>query len=133
MDSPEDAEEVVSFFAKKPLRQPVTVTVLHVVPFMEPARRFGISMPEEFRKELVVQGEKFADEVAARLSKLGYSAKSLAMLGEPSVAILEKASALKAELIAMRSHSRGAISRFFIGSVSHAVLHQAKCSVLLIK
>ncbi|MFQ5993034.1 MAG: universal stress protein [Nitrospiraceae bacterium] len=133
VDSPEDAEAVVAFFAKKPLRQTVTVTVLHVVPFMEPVRRVGIFMPEEFRKELVVQGEKCANEVAARLSKLGYSTKSIAVVGLPSVAILEKASAVNADLIAMRSHSRGAISRFFIGSVSHAVLHQAKCSVLLIR
>ncbi len=133
VESPEDAKAVTAFFAKKPFKETVKVTALHVIPFAQPAWPVGVMLPESFRKEMVSEFTKFANEVATQLSSAGYPANGLAILGTPSVAILEKASAIEADLIVMRTQSRPAISRFFLGSVSHTVVHQANCSVLLIK
>ena len=52
-------------------------------------------------------------------------------LGNPSKEILDEANAWNADLIVMGSHGRGWLGRTFIGSVSDAVVHQAKCSVLV--
>jgi nucleotide-binding universal stress UspA family protein len=54
-------------------------------------------------------------------------------LGKPSQAIVETASSWDADLIVMGSHGRGFWERLTLGSVSNAVVHQAPCSVLIVK
>jgi nucleotide-binding universal stress UspA family protein len=54
-------------------------------------------------------------------------------LGKPSQAIVETASSWDADLIVMGSHGRGFLERLTLGSVSNAVVHQAPCSVLIVK
>ena len=49
--------------------------------------------------------------------------------GLPREAILEEAESWKADLIVMGSHGYGAWRGFLLGSVSRAVVAQAKCSV----
>lgn len=51
------------------------------------------------------------------------------MEGSPKTAILEEAELWNADLIIVGSHGYGAIDRFLLGSVSHAVSLHAKCSV----
>ena len=49
--------------------------------------------------------------------------------GSPASLILEKAYEWKADLIVMGAHGRSALGRFFFGSVSQKVLHEANCVV----
>ncbi|HYV00207.1 MAG TPA: universal stress protein [Pyrinomonadaceae bacterium] len=51
------------------------------------------------------------------------------LLGLPREAILEEAERWKADLIVLGSHGYGAWRGFLLGSVSRAVVAQAKCSV----
>jgi len=51
------------------------------------------------------------------------------LLGIPREAILEEADRWEADLIVMGSHGYGAWRGFLLGSVSRAVVTQAKCSV----
>jgi len=51
------------------------------------------------------------------------------LLGLPREAILEEAESWKADLIVLGSHGYGAWRGFLLGSVSRAVVAQAKCSV----
>ena len=51
------------------------------------------------------------------------------LLGLPREAILEEAERWKADLIVVGSHGYGAWRGFLLGSVSRAVVTQAKCSV----
>ncbi|MGE0132989.1 MAG: universal stress protein [Blastocatellales bacterium] len=48
--------------------------------------------------------------------------------GSPATAIIEKADQWKPDLIVVGSHGRNALGRFFFGSVSQKVLHEAHCS-----
>lgn len=48
-------------------------------------------------------------------------------------AIIENAANWDADLIVMGSHGRGSVERFFLGSVSLAVLAQAHCSVAIVR
>ena len=53
--------------------------------------------------------------------------------GSPKSVILEEAEKFGADLIIVGSHGAGAIERFLLGSVSHAVSLHAKCSVEIVR
>ena len=59
----------------------------------------------------------------------GWDVKSESATGSPATVIIEKADAWGADLIVVGSHGRSALGRFFFGSVSQKVLHEAHCSV----
>lgn len=53
--------------------------------------------------------------------------------GKPKGVILEEAEKFGADLIIVGSHGYGALERFLLGSVSHAVALHAKCSVEIVR
>jgi len=57
------------------------------------------------------------------------SATGVVLVGMPREAILEEAERWQADLIVMGSHGYGAWRGLLLGSVSRAVVTQAKCSV----
>lgn len=58
---------------------------------------------------------------------------SVVELGRPAQVIIDTADTWNADLIVVGSHGRGFWGRLTLGSVSDAVLHHAKCSVLVVK
>lgn len=74
---------------------------------------------------------QLAMEAANRLHQMapGWTAKAELSLGSPASQILEKAEQWKPDLIVMGAHGRTALGRFFFGSVSQKVLHEASCPV----
>ena len=56
---------------------------------------------------------------------------ALILLGMPVESILTHAQKQKTDLILMGSRGRQGVTRFVLGSVSHAVLHQAPCPLLV--
>jgi nucleotide-binding universal stress UspA family protein len=71
-----------------------------------------------------------AMRAAARLRELkpSWEVKAEVGAGSPATVIIEKADEWKPDLIVVGSHGRGAMGRFFFGSVSQKVLHEAHCS-----
>jgi len=59
----------------------------------------------------------------------GWDVKSESGAGSPSTVIIEKADEWGADLIVVGSHGHTALGRFFFGSVSQKVLHEARRSV----
>jgi nucleotide-binding universal stress UspA family protein len=57
----------------------------------------------------------------------------LAVLGEPSLAIIETAAELKADMIIMGTHGRSGIKRAFLGSVVEKIIREADCAVMVVK
>lgn len=55
------------------------------------------------------------------------------VVGSPSRAVVETAGEWKADLIVMGSHGRGFWQRVYLGSVSNSVVHNAPCSVLVVR
>ncbi|HKC89031.1 MAG TPA: universal stress protein [Blastocatellia bacterium] len=59
----------------------------------------------------------------------GWDVKSESGAGSPATVIIEKADEWEADLIVVGSHGHTALGRFFFGSVSQKVLHEARRSV----
>jgi nucleotide-binding universal stress UspA family protein len=72
-----------------------------------------------------------ATRAASRVheSRLGWKVKAEVSVGSPASVIIEKADEWKPDLIVLGAHGRSALGRFFFGSVSQKVLHEANCAV----
>jgi nucleotide-binding universal stress UspA family protein len=53
--------------------------------------------------------------------------------GSPAATVLAKADQWKPDLIVVGSHGRTAAGRFFLGSVSHKIVSEARCSVRVVR
>jgi nucleotide-binding universal stress UspA family protein len=82
---------------------------------------------------------KLADDATAYAAKVLRDKNPLLIIttavidGSPKSAILEEAETFGADLIVVGSHGYGAVDRFMLGSVSHAVSLHAKCSVEIVR
>ena len=133
IDVQEDADAVLSFFKKNPFREACSITVLHVIPMVDPVWPVGAMVPAEFRNEMRSYAEKFTQVLCLEFERLGHQAKGLAIEGAPSVTIVEEIRKTKPDILVMRPQSQSGVSRFFLGSVSHSVVHNTDCSILLVR
>ncbi len=133
IDSQEDSNAVLNFFKKKPFREACSVTVLHVIPMVDPVWPVGAMIPQDFRKEMKSYAEKFTQVLCVELERLGHQANGVAVEGAPSVTIVEEVKKTMPDLLVMRPHRHSTVGRFFLGSVSHSVVHHTDCSILLVR
>jgi nucleotide-binding universal stress UspA family protein len=63
----------------------------------------------------------------------GLSISTKVVIDFPKEGILKEAELFDADLIVMGSHGQSALSRFLLGSVSHAVALHANCSVEIVR
>jgi nucleotide-binding universal stress UspA family protein len=84
------------------------------------------------------------DQVRARRAQLaqtlvergrteGVAVSFLVWEGDPGNMIVEAAEAERADMVLVGSHGRGAVGRFFLGSVSDHVVRHAPCPVLVVR
>lgn len=126
-----DAEAAIRFLGLKPFREPVELVLFTVLPPTRPLWPAGAAAVEALEQRALQSAQDFIDDITGRLRTLGYEARGTAALGSPSVAILEQAEKLRPELILVGSRGRSGVTRFVLGSVSHALLHQTRCPVLI--
>jgi nucleotide-binding universal stress UspA family protein len=125
-----DAESAIRFLQLKPFHDAVEVTLLTVLPLTQPPWPVDAPAAEKLEEQALQSARDYIDGVAERLRALGYDAHGIAVLGTPSAMILQEAIKLRADLILMGTRGRQGITRFVLGSVSHAVLHKMPCPVL---
>lgn len=127
----EDAEAVVEFLTARPFLEAVEIVILTVLllPLLWPS---GIETAESVNKKIGEAARQCVDDVASRLGKIGYRATSAVREGRPETVISGWASEPGADLILVGARRRGKAERLLLGSVSHAVLQSAPCSVLVI-
>jgi nucleotide-binding universal stress UspA family protein len=113
----------------------VTAVETPVIVGMEPWAATPLYF-EELEKSVKAGAKSVLDSA---LSKLSLTAdKTLKLGGEviegpPSQMIVDEAEEWGADLIVMGSRGLGAWNRLFLGSVSSAVVHHAKCSVEIVR
>ena len=77
--------------------------------------------------------EEYLASVASRLRGAGVSVDSITPGSEPATAIVDEAAKDPGTLIAMSSHGRSGLARWWMGSVADKVLHMADNPLLLIR
>jgi nucleotide-binding universal stress UspA family protein len=121
-----DAEAAMRFLQLKPFHDAVELTLLTVLPSTEPPWPGDTAASTE----ILEKQTDYIEGVAARLRAIGYQAHGVAVIGAPSTMILQEATTLRSDLILMGTRGRQGMTRFVLGSVSHAVLHKTPCPVL---
>jgi nucleotide-binding universal stress UspA family protein len=127
----DDAEAAVRFLQLKPFHEAVGVTLLTVLPWTEPP--WPRDSAAAAATEVLEKQADYIEGVAERLRAIGYQAHGVAVVGTPSTMILQQATTLQSDLILMGTRGRQGITRFVLGSVSHAVLHKTPCPVLVVR
>lgn len=133
VEHPLDAEWTVEFLSHMPFHGTPHLTVLHVIPFAQPILPIGALLPDSWKKELQTGGDHLTKDVTDKLISLGYSVESIVEPGAPSSVIQKQISRLHPQLVLMCTPGRSPLQRLVQGSVSHATIHHAPCSVLLIR
>jgi len=124
-----DAEAAIRFLQLKPFHEAIDLTLLTVLPSTGPPWP-GDAAAAAAATEKLEEQAAFIEGAAERLRAIGYQAHGVAVTGTPSDIILREATTLRSDLILMGTRGRQGITRFVLGSVSHAVLHQMPCPVL---
>ncbi|MDP1767235.1 MAG: universal stress protein [Nitrospirota bacterium] len=125
-----DAEAAFRFLQLKPFHDPVEITLLTVLPSTQPPWPVEAAAAEKLEKQALQSARGYIDSITERLRALGYQAQGIAVLGTPSAMILQEATSRQSDLILMGTRGRQGITRFVLGSVSHALLHKMPCPVL---
>ncbi len=120
--------------ANKDRYQPV-INLVHVLDFSQ-IEWHGIA--PEFKEQIKESATKIAENVInefkEKLEKNDiYVESSLIVEGEPGKAICEEADRLNVDLIVITPNNKSEITNIIFGSVTHYVMHNSNCPVLIVK
>lgn len=127
-----DADHALAFLQHKPFREPPTITLFTVLPHTRPPWPVDAVSAEHMETHALRKAKDFLDETAAKLRPSGYQTRVVTTLGTPVDGILQEAKAANPDLILMGSRGRRGLMRMVLGSVSHALLHQATYPLLIV-
>ena len=133
IEGQDDVNVALQFLALRPFREAVAIDVFAVWPQPQLAWPVTLGQSKLLEMHAIEEAQDRMKSVTDKLALLNYTAETKVGMGDPAFAILEQAQASKADLILMGTHGRGGLSRFLMGSVSHSVLHQADCPVLIVR
>ena len=85
----EDADQAIEFLSQIPFPKDTHISLLHVIPFMQPVLPISALIPEDLKKDLFAGAEKFLADQAARVGSLGYVVSSEVITSAPSQGIHE--------------------------------------------
>jgi nucleotide-binding universal stress UspA family protein len=89
--------------------------------------------PEPIVEAEQERAESYLEDLARELRSHGLTVDHEEVEGPVTDAILRRAAADGADLIAMATHGRGGLSRLFFGSTTEDVLRHAACPLLLVR
>lgn len=131
IEGPEDAGQIRDWLIGHPFTRRVDLAVLHVLPNLhvgDPGADFSYASWVEQTKK-AAQG--MLDEFKASLPGDRYAVTTNVITGFPAHAIAEASRDF--DLVIVGSHGRTGLGRFFMGSVSHAVVHRVGHSILVVR
>ncbi|MDT3778993.1 universal stress protein [Nitrospira sp. MA-1] len=129
----EDADLALQFLALQPFRQPVEVEVFAVWPQPQLSWPTTVGQSDALEAQAIEEAQERMKTITDRLTRMNYASQAHVGMGDPAYATLEQAKASQSDLIMMGTHDRKGFSRFLMGSVSNAVLHQTPCPVLIVR
>ena len=127
----EDAIRLQTWLTAHPFKNPVSVTILSVVPslhMVDPHLVVGLAGWSEQSKR---HAEQVVNDTARALASPQFTVSTEVRLGDPVTTVCEVGNSH--DLIVIGSHGRKGLDRFLLGSVSHGIVHRAGCSVLVVR
>ncbi len=103
---------------------------------MMPFEEHGYQTKKDYEKYLEMkkgEGKKILAEAEKFFLEKGIEAKTLFKIGHPAMTIAAVAADGGYDMIVIGSRGHGGLKRIFLGSVSNAVLLEARTSVLVVK
>jgi nucleotide-binding universal stress UspA family protein len=110
------------------------LTVIHAaLPFiLDPAYVLAFIHIDELEKARK-KAPEIAEGAASRLRQAGLAVTTQVLEGPSKRLIVEEAERWGADLIVLGTHGHGPAGRFLLGSVAHAVVLHAPCSVEVVR
>ncbi len=130
----EDRQEALhmhTWLTSHPFKNPVAVTILSVVPslaMVEPHLMVGL---DSWSEQSTRYAEQVVNDTAQALAGPHFTASTMVRRGDPVTTVCEVGTSH--DLIVIGSHGRKGFERFLLGSVSHAIVHRANTSVLVVR
>ncbi len=92
----------------------------------------GPQTERDWRAQTLREEHRYLQDKALELEQNGINVTPLLIKGATVETILKEATKLKAEMIVIGSHSRSALYKTLVGSVSEGIVRQASCPVLIV-
>jgi nucleotide-binding universal stress UspA family protein len=127
----EDADRIKKWLLTHPFKQQVALSVLTVVPSLQMADPANIVGFQAWSDTAMRYAEDLVKETGAALMSARYTVSTRAVTGEPATMVAQQASAM--DLVVVASHGRKGVERFLLGSVSHSIVHQVACPILVVR
>jgi len=127
----EDAERIKAWLLAHPFNNPVDLTIVSVVRPIPATDPFSLFPLQDWTGIAVRSAEDLVKNLAAAVMNHRYSVGTHVAVGDPTDILTERARS--ADLLIIGSHGWKRLERFLLGSISHALLHQVPCPVLLVR
>lgn len=127
----EDAIRLRTWLTSHPFKNPVAVTILSVIPSLSMVQPNLMRQLKALSEENTRHAEKVVQDTAQVLASPHFTVSTMVATGDPVTVVCEEGK--NHDLIVVGSHGRKGFERFLLGSVSHAIVHRATRSVLVIR
>jgi nucleotide-binding universal stress UspA family protein len=127
----EDATRLHTWLTSHPFKNPVAVTILSVVPSLHMVNARLMVGLESWSERSERYAEQIVNDTARALASPHFTVSTMVRTGDPVTTVCEAGNSH--DLIVVGSHGRKGLDRFLLGSVSHGIVHQAGCSVLVVR
>ncbi len=127
----DDADRVVRWLTQHPFAAPVELCVVHAVVPIGINEPYAAPEINAWWEDVQRYAEELVQSTAGKLANSHYKVSTKVVQGNP-VAVIEQ-EAKDMDLVVVTSHGRKGISRFLLGSVSHAIVHHVTCPVLVLR
>lgn len=128
------AETILAYVSTLAKRLGADATLLHVVHLSEDMQREEVSRVLQLSLEQAkTEAQAYVHRVAQRLSEAGITTHSRVVTGEAASEVVRYAQQEHIDLIALATHGRSGLQRWFYGSVADKVLHTARTPLLLVR
>ena len=136
LDESERAEKVLPYIedlARQFKSEVLLLHVLELVPEQLGVAPESLPIPQEVYDTACKTSRNYLTKIQTTLSSISVVSSIHLMWGHVVATIVEFATREKVDLVAMASHGRTGLARFYYGSVAAGVLHRINCPLLLVR
>ena len=127
----EDAIRVQTWLTSHPFKDPVSLTILSVLPPLENISEELMAQLKNRIEQSKRDTEQIVRDTAQALASQHIAVSTEVRVGDPVTTVCEVGH--DHDLIVVSTHGRTGFSRFVWGSVSGGIVNQAACSVLVVR